>query len=242
MKRRHVAIVVGTLLILTGARPAAAEWLVDLYAGGAFTENAKLTIEGRTAAGSTRGTQELRVDPSAEFGARIGRWFDSAKWLGIAVDAFHFEPNISAQQASALTDTGLVAGARLQPIDVSVTALALDLMFRVPGILGTSDIPQGRLQPYVTAGAAGFVVEVTDTTNFAPARQSGVGVFPGLKLGGGLAWQFHKNVALFAEYRFTHFHASFEDASFRIASTRAKASGDVDINTHHAVGGLSIRF
>ena len=241
MARPGAAFVACVLALVTCVGSTSAEWLIELYAGGAFTQKSELTIKGTTSAGTTRGSQELRADPSVEFGARIGRWY-SANWLGIAVDVFHFEPDIPAQPAPTLSGSGLVAGARLQRIDVAVTAVGLDLMLRVPGVMGTSEIPQGRLQPYVTAGAAAFVAEVTDTTNFAPSGQSGIGVFPGLKVGGGLAWQFHKNVALFAEYRFTHFQVTFEDARFRVASTRAKASGDMDVNTHHAVGGLSFRF
>jgi len=59
----------------------------------------------------------------------------------------------------------------------------------------------------------------------------------GLQLTAGLAWQFRPNLALFAEYRFTHFEPGF---SFSLLGSKAKE--ERDIKTQRALFGISYRF
>jgi hypothetical protein len=78
--------------LLTGPATASAEIQLDVYAGGALTDNADFSFSGM--GGSTQG---LSVNNTFVFGGRIGYWFDSLPWRGLAVDAFQFSPTIPSQ-------------------------------------------------------------------------------------------------------------------------------------------------
>ncbi len=105
------------------------------------------------------------------------------------------------------------------------------------GFLATTELPRGRLQPYVALGPATFWSRISDTTTLAPPGQSDSDVSVGVKVGTGLAWQLHANVALFAEYRFTHF-----SPRFRVSDHGGRETIEADIDTHHVLGGVSFRF
>src|SRR5207253_1278879 len=64
-------------------------------------------------------------------------------------------------------------------------------------------------------------------------RSSGYGV----QAAAGLVWQFYPHVALFAEYRYTHFSPEF---TFRTppGSTRLR----FDLDTRYPLAGISVRF
>jgi opacity protein-like surface antigen len=65
----------------------------------------------------------------------------------------------------------------------------------------------------------------------------------GVKVGAGLSWQLHRHVALFGEYRFTHFSPEIETGGVVVGPVE---TGDLeietDVNTHHVLAGLSFRF
>ena len=51
----------------------------------------------------------------------------------------------------------------------------------------------------------------------------------------GLTWLLHRNVGLFAEYRLTH-------VAIPDGSDRDGERVDATLNTHHVLGGVSLRF
>ena len=77
----------GTILglILAGvSRPASAEWFVDLYGGGAFTQDADITIHDGTPLKAT-----LKFDTEATGGGRVGYYLtgiglpgSGSRWMG----------------------------------------------------------------------------------------------------------------------------------------------------------------
>jgi len=109
-------------------------------------------------------------------------------------------------------------------------------MLRWP-LLATEAIPNGRLQPYVAVGPAVALAEAKDTTNFTPANQYDTNWPVGVKAGVGVAWQIQSHVALFTEFRFTHFGPEF---TFRNQPETTKLK--TDLNTGYVIGGFSLRF
>jgi opacity protein-like surface antigen len=87
-------------------------------------------------------------------------------------------------------------------------------------------------------GPALFIARGKDSTNFEPSHRSDTDVSLGVKVGGGVAWQFHKHFALFGEYRFTHFSPEFTLNDGTAGQTTLKT----DVNTHHVLVGASYRF
>lgn len=110
---------------------------------------------------------------------------------------------------------------RIPQADIYAGVVSLDLMVRWR-LLKSPELPHGRLQPYFMVGPAALI---TDPDDF--------GVSVGFKVGGGMAWQFTRRLALFGEYRFTRFTPDVDSGRLRYEAT---------VNTHHAVGGISFRF
>ncbi len=65
----------------------------------------------------------------------------------------------------------------------------------------------------------------------------------GVKVGGGIAWQFHERISLFGEYRFTHFSPSIETGGVNVAGVETgDLEVDLGLDTHYVLAGLSYRF
>ncbi|HSF06481.1 MAG TPA: hypothetical protein VLG10_11885, partial [Methylomirabilota bacterium] len=125
-------------VLLPGARPAAAEPFLDLYAGAAQTESATVKAAQRdcnfgfffaTCGPETKATRDADFDLAATYGIRGGYWFEPVPWLGIAGDLSTFEADSD--------------NVRFQIVPFTILVMA-----RLP-LLTTDDIPRGRLQPYV---------------------------------------------------------------------------------------------
>jgi opacity protein-like surface antigen len=223
---------------------ASAEWYADLYGGGAFTQDTKYrqTQEGVTVDG------KLKVDDSFTVGGRTGYWFEGLPWLGIGVDVFYFEPNLPAQTASATaTGFGQSITSPNEPFgrsSISVIAIGFDVLRARLPLLRSQQYPHGRLQPYVTAGPALFITKAKDSSGaFEPPNQSKTDTSLGLKVGGGVAFHITKVLALFGEYRFTHFKAeqNFQNAGV-FTNGPVNVTTQADFDTHHAIAGLSFHF
>jgi hypothetical protein len=171
-------------------------------------------------------------------GGRAGYWFEKTPWFGMGLDVFRFYPDAPKQ-----TVPGVIQGVKqpvtLQTIDYEVTALALDVIrLRLP-LLESPEFPRGRLQPYLTAGPAFFFTRATNTLNGELDRKTATDTSLGVKVGTGASWQLSTRIALFGEYRFTHFRS---EPVFNSTSSSLRVPFESNIDTHHFLGGVSFRF
>jgi opacity protein-like surface antigen len=113
------------------------------------------------------------------------------------------------------------------------------LRLRLP-LVSSEEFPKGRLQPYISAGPALFVTWAESDPTLQPPNQKQTDTSLGVKAGGGLAFLITKSVAVFGEYRFTHFTTdlTFQDTTPPPSTENFKMTFD----THHLIGGLSFRF
>jgi opacity protein-like surface antigen len=153
-------------------------------------------------------------------------------WYGIGLDYFGFDANVSRQTVDT-TIFGATAPATLQPIDFSVSALAVDLVRLRYRFLA------GRFQPYLTAGPAFFRVKVTNKGNGELTTDTATDSVTGYKIAGGLSLQIAKGVAIFGEFRYTHFRA---EPVLQGTITGAHVPLKFDLDTRHLLAGLSFRF
>lgn len=216
--------------------PASAEWVLELLGGGAFTQsqdvNDKLT-------GIRFKFRDVDFKNSFTFGGRGGYWFESVPYFGLALDVSHFHADTNRQTAIVCSGGACVPPVPVAHLDFSVTGISLDAMLRLP-LWTSKEFPQGRLQPYLIVGPTVFIARAQGPTLSAivPTRShSDTDTAIGVQAGGGLAWQLHPNVALFAEYRFTHF-----DSDFSFPVLGSKANEQRDITTQRALFGISYRF
>jgi opacity protein-like surface antigen len=219
MSRRCLALMVLAALVVVPVQ-ASAEWFVDLYAGYTWTQRSDLGVTTFSNSGvETHQTLvDVKFDKSPIGGVRGGYWFGFAPFFGIGVDAFHFRPDIPTQQVFA---RGSSVPQTFNQEDVPAVVAGLDLLLRWP-LLASPDFPNGRLQPYFSAGPS---VLITDPDDF--------GTSVGFKLGAGVAWQLSRHFAVFTEYRFTRYTPDVDTGNVRY---------EADLNTHHVVGGISFRF
>jgi len=216
MRRRRFTLALFGLALLAsltiGTLPVSGEGFLDLYAGAAFTRDADTTVTGIPFF-----LGEIQFDTGFVGGTRIGYWFEGAPWLGLALDGswFRLDTDPSGGEVTVIPVSGL-------------------LMVRLP--LGKNrDFPKGQVQPYFGIGPSAFISELAAklTPLGVPVRFSDTAVHAGLDARAGLAVLPHKNVGLFVEYRYTSFEPKWREHGSTV---------DIDMNTHHVVGGISFRF
>lgn len=220
MVSRYCLMLVVAAVLVAAPAQASAEWFFDLYAGYAWTENSDLTITRINNAGVAIRTELLDVefDRSPVGGIRAGYWFGFAPFLGLGLDAFYFRPDIPTQRARV---KGSFVATTLNHEDVPAAVVGLDLLLRWP-LITSPDFPYGRVQPYLTVGPSALISDPDD-----------FGTSVGFKIGSGIAWQVTRHVAVFGEYRFTRYTPEVNSGNLRY---------EADLNTHHAIGGISFRF
>lgn len=224
-----------TFAYLAAAGPASAEWFVDPYIGGAFTE--KHDVDISPPFGSRVIVRDMTFDASFATGLRGGYWLPFALGplnFGLGLDVAYFSPDISAQSRDFCT--GFCVSGNFADFDLFVWSIGFDAMLRYP-LMKSVEFPNGRLQPYFTVGPAIFVAHAEDSGNFTPSNQSDTDASVGVKLGLGVTWLFTRNIGIFGEYRYTHFSPEF---TFSDPGGNSKLS--TDINTHYVIVGASFRF
>ena len=235
-RKRFLSVLTGMAALAFTSVPASAEWVLELLDGGAFTARQNITVKLQ---GIKYEFKDVDFKNSLTFGGRAGYWFEAAPYFGLAVDVSHFHADIAKQTAVVCSGGPCAPSLPVAHLDFAVTGISWDAMLRLP-LWTSKEFPQGRLQPYLTVGPTLFIGRAQGPINSAQVAvrsHSETETAVGLQVGTGLAWQFHPNVALFAEYRFTHFDAGF---SFPVLGSNAREARDV--KTHRALFGISYRY
>lgn len=222
LQRQLVVSSVFVVCMSVVAPMVSAEWFMNVYLGAAFTQDEEATL-------STLGdslTTDVSFDTTVTFGGRYGHYFERLPWLGLAFDASLFMPNAEATLNNMFSS---------EKVDLTVVPLSFLVFLRAPGILPTSEIPHGRLQPYLAMGPALFISDVE--VDLQPESGSDTSLDIGLDAPGGLGWRFDRNIGIFVEYRFTYISPEFEDTIQGV-----KVTAETDLMTHAALVGLSFRF
>jgi len=110
--------------------------------------------------------------------------------------------------------------------DLSVMAVSPLLMLKVP-LHKSAEFPNGEWQPYVGAGMGFFMSELEPDGAGDKNEQSDWG----LDARCGIKKFFQYNVALLIEYRYTQFTPEFDSEI-----------DEFDLQTHHALFGVSVTF
>jgi hypothetical protein len=197
--------------LVTAATPASAEWFSDLWAGATRTEREDLELE---ILGVTL-TDEVNYSTTYAFGVRVGYWFDSARWLGLAAEVSYVRPDP----------------------DVTMFPVSALLMLRLP-LLTSEDFPSGRIQPYIAGGPGIFSAKFAgDLGSDLGGRISDRTYEVGLDARAGLTFLFTKEFGLFAEYRMTRVSPEWD-----VTILGEDATVKTDLVSHYLIGGISFRF
>jgi opacity protein-like surface antigen len=234
-----VATVLAIACLALSGGTASAEWFGDVYAGGTLTMDHDVKI--KDAAGRST-FQDVEFEMGLAYGLRVGRYFDSVPFVGLAVDYYNFSADVGGrgfQRNGCSLVGGCASGAdRVGRLDIETMAISVDLMLRLP-LFKTAAEPQGVLQPYVAVGAPVFLTTVTPRTSSKfRNHDEDTDISFGYKAAAGVSFRIFKNLYAFGEYRFTHTDVDHEHRS----SVAGKATFETELNTHAALIGLSARW
>ncbi len=211
------------LLLIIGSSPAFAGGFADLYLGGAFHQDEDVSFSG---AGQTV-SGESDPDNAFSAGYRMGYWFESVRWLGVALEASYFTQDMDGA-------------------DVTILPVSALLMVQAP--LNPSRYASRTWIPYAGVGPAVFFADIEyDVSNSPIPGMLGINGLSGkyedevaevgLDVRAGVRYMFRSNLGVFGEYRFTTFTADFEE---NVLGTKIKT--ELDVNTHHLLFGLNYMF
>jgi hypothetical protein len=238
-------------LLLLQASPVHAELYLSGYLGASITEDHDVRLQDDRGAGP--GGLRLRIkdvdfEASLLGGGKVGYWLGVFPYVGIEADAYHYTPEIVQQTLPATGTRGGVpvppgstvglgqAPTGLDRATIGVTGLGFHLLGRLR-LFQSTTFPNGRFQPYAGAGPGIFFSRF----RFKPfSNQATTTTDVGVQALWGGKFFVHRNVAVFAEYKFSHFRPDVRYDSFLIGVRSTTLS--TALSTHHLAGGIAVHF
>ena len=170
--------------IVVAARPASAEWFLDIYGGVSITADADVTFRDGTTV-----DDKVEFDTEGMGGGRVGFWLEGLRWLGVAGDVSYFAP----------AGNGATVETRLEIIPITPL-----VMFRLP-FLESPQFPKGRLQPYLGVGPGFFLTSVKVDAPGLGEESTDWQFEVGVDTRAGIAFMITPVVGTFVEGRYTWF-------------------------------------
>ena len=231
--------------LLLPAAPARAEMYVEAYLGGVQGANTGMDVTSNhpgTFGGTIFQTLEThqipgRLDPAVIGGLKIGTWFvkegflgynypDWMKYLGFYLDFSYHRLDFRKQTGDSVSFDNFIGG--FNPTTNNFfsegTAATLAFMFAARyGFLPDSEVPFGRLQPYVAVGPAILFssqrpkISSNSIFNPPPVFLNPYTIKPGsqssaniaLAVDAGIRWMCLKNVSLDISFKYRFAQANY---------------------------------
>lgn len=205
-----------TIFMLLIPNYALGEWFGDIYIGMHSSQTDDMLIKFNGATVKTYPDS----DTGSIFGGRIGYWFESYSWLGLAIDG----------SVSELDSDNIVIG---------IGSFSTLLMVRLP-LNSSEEFPKGRIQPYFGVGPgfffggmSEFIAEIPSTVRVLDDTYFSVGFDARF----GMSALITKSYGLFLEYGFKRFSPSFNSDV-----PGGTISLEPTFSTHNFSVGISFRF
>lgn len=179
---------------------------------GVSIPNSFSNIEG---VGSNAGgtISDLSLQKSFMYGAKLGYYFDSMKWLGVETEVFNSTPHVNRQTAT-LSFGGASATGTLSGKDVRVLNWApINIVVRHQ---------MGQFEPYAGVGMGVFFANLTESGESSSSTKVGLNTQLGLR------YLVTQNVSLFGEWKYNRASFNFAESSPTQAAGRVK--GDYSTN------------
>jgi opacity protein-like surface antigen len=171
-------------------------------------------------------TNDFSLKNSLLYGAKVGHYFNSLRWLGLEVEAFRTTPHIKQQNVTFNVPGGCplsTCSADLPGSTLGITTVAFNVVGRYPG---------ERLQPYGAVGLGVFFAHLNDKTTGDSQNSN---ARPGLNTQLGLRYLVTKNISLFGEWKYNYVRFNFDPTPnlFQFAGT---------YSAHNFVFGVGYHF
>ena len=205
-----------TVFMLLIPNYALGEWFGDIYIGmhSSLADDMSIEFNGATVKTYTDN------DTGSLFGGRIGYWFESYSWLGLAVDA-------SVSQLD------------FDNIGIGIGSFSTLLMVRL-SLNSSEEFPKGRIQPFLGVGPGFYFGGMSEFIEEVPpaGRVLDDSYFSlGFDLRCGTSVLIKKSYGIFLEYGFKRFSPTFNSDV-----PGGTISLEPTFSTHNFSVGVSFRF
>ena len=231
-------------MLLGASANVGAETSVSLYTGTSFTRHSDLHVtQSSTASDATFDDVRWKAKPftpAPYYGLKASHFLESNPRWGISLDFTHYKmyadtgKNVAVrgQWNGAPVDTSAPLGERVQRFEIShgVNMLALNVLYRWTDPAGPAP---GRLQPYVGAGPAYYLLHPESTVNNRSFSGGYQGSGIGIQVLVGLHYPVTRQLGLFAEAKFNAGKARMDTAD---------GQADTPIRSVHGIAGASWSF
>lgn len=185
---------------------------VNLPQSGAFS-NVEWSVGGASLSGNN-----LSLQNSVMYGAKLGYYFDSLKWLGLETEVFNATPHIKQQNWIINgVNLGTVPGINNRVL----TWAPVNIVIRYQA---------GAFEPYAGVGLGVFF------SHLSASEFSSSSTDVGLNTQVGLRYRVTNHFSLFGEWKFNHARMSHNN----LAGTGFNASADY--NAHNLAFGVGYHF
>ena len=172
-----------------------------------------------TAGGGTTGMGDLSLNDSVMYGAKLGYYFESIKWLGVETEVFNSNPGLKQQE---WVIGGINAGTQPGADFRVLTWAPINVLVR---------LQMGKFEPYAGVGLGVFFSHLSGPSG------SSSGTDVGLNTQLGLRFRVSDHVALFGEWKYNYANINHSDV--------LGASGvdlSANYNANHLAFGVSYHF
>jgi opacity protein-like surface antigen len=193
---------------------------------GASIPNKFSNVEGVDSLAGAK-FSDLSLQNSFMYGAKLGYYFDSVKWLGLETEVFNTNPNLKQQNVTiTVPPFGSVSGSVIGQHVRVLNWAPINVVVRYPG---------ERFQPYAGVGLGLFFARVHDSTS---GESSSDNWKVGLNTQLGLRFLVTQHVSLFGEWKYNRASFNFSDS----APTAATGGFKGDYSAHIFAFGLGYHF
>lgn len=215
---------VAALSLTLSVYPAQAEMYVAGQAG-LTVPNDFSNVEG-TGSGAGVSISDVSLKNSIMYGAKLGYYFESMKWLGVETEVFNTTPHVKQQDVTAsfggASQTGNLTGQYVRVL----TWAPINVVVRYQ---------MGQLEPYAGVGLGLFFARTKDA---ATGETSSSNARPGLNTQVGVRYLVTKNFSMFTEWKYNRVSLNFDESS----PTQAAGGIKGDYSAHHFVFGVGYHF
>jgi opacity protein-like surface antigen len=143
---------------------------------------------------------DIGLQNSLIYGAKLGYYFESMKWLGVETEVFNSNPNIKQQNATVSGGGGSFSGT-IPGQNVRVLNWApINVVVRHQ---------MGKFEPYGGVGLGLYFARIKD----GETGETSSSTRPGLNTQLGARYLVTQNIALFGEWKYNYATLHFSDSS-----------------------------
>lgn len=199
---RHLRYVLGVSSVVVGMFCLTLPLQAEMYVAGQVGANIPNKFSNVQGVDSSAGLtiSDLSLQNSLMYGAKLGYYFNSIKWLGVETEVFNSTPHLKQQDVTVslggASATGNVPGQSVRVLNWA----PINIVVRHQ---------MGGFEPYAGVGMGVFFANLKDGASGESSSTTNVGLNTQL----GLRYKVTENVAVFGEWKYNRASLNFSESS-----------------------------